>query len=442
MSDEIAIRVENLSKRYRIGAKEEVQDTLAGVLTDWVKRPGHNLRRLRDLTRFSDNGQQEPDDIVWALKDVSFEVKRGEVVGIIGRNGAGKSTLLKILSRITHPTTGRVEINGRVSSLLEVGTGFHPELTGRENIYLNGTILGMRKSEIDRKFDEIVDFSGIERFIDTPVKRYSSGMRVRLAFSVAAHLEPENLLVDEVLAVGDAEFQKRCLGKIEDVAARGRTVLFVSHSMPMILRFCERAVLLDSGRKIAFGVTRRVVRTYLQSSKESPTMRSWEYPSDAPGDNCVRLKSVRILTLDGQIADTFDIRSPLFVEVQYWNLREGIRPTAIIHFVNEQGITLFASNDWNNRDWWETPRSKSVVTAICKVPGNFLAEGTIFLLVAVNSYNPDVNHVLERDIIAFQVVERGTGDSVRGEYAGDDWPGVVRPMLEWAIKVRAISTDE
>ncbi len=232
MSD-IAIRVENLSKRYRIGLKEEMHDTFAASMMDFVRRPLENLRRLRRLSQFKENGH-EPEDIIWALKDVSFEVKRGEVVGLIGRNGAGKSTLLKILSNITYPTSGRVQMHGRVSSLLEVGTGFHPELTGRENIYLNGTILGMTKAEIDRKLDEILDFAGVEEFIDTPVKRYSSGMKVRLAFSVAAHLEPEILVVDEVLAVGDAEFQNKCLGKMGEVAKGGRTVLFVSHNMGAI----------------------------------------------------------------------------------------------------------------------------------------------------------------------------------------------------------------
>ncbi len=279
--NDIAIKVENLSKRYRIGLQEEMHDTLVGAMVDWLKRPAHNFRRLRRLTQFDDNvpvaGDQpsvlapsssEAPDIIWALKDVSFEVKRGEVVGIIGRNGAGKSTLLKILSRITHPTSGRIEIDGRVSSLLEVGTGFHPELTGRENIYLNGTILGMTRAEIDRKFDEIVDFSGVEKFIDTPVKFYSSGMGVRLAFSVAAHLEPEILLVDEVLAVGDAEFQKKCLGKMDEVAGEGRTVLFVSHNMATIRQLCETAILFDEGGVEMKGGVDCCIEKYLETSEQ------------------------------------------------------------------------------------------------------------------------------------------------------------------------------
>lgn len=240
-----AITVEDLSKAYRIGAKEEVPDTLTGALTNLVRAPLKNFSKLKNLSSIRANEQDE--DILWALRGVSFEIDKGDVVGIIGRNGAGKSTLLKILSRITEPTGGRAVIRGRVSSLLEVGTGFHPELTGRENVYMNGTILGMTKREIDRKFDEIVDFSGVEKFLDTPSKRYSSGMQVRLAFAVAAHLEPEILIIDEVLAVGDAEFQKKCLGKMRDVASEGRTVLFVSHNMPAIERLCEHAFLLQTG---------------------------------------------------------------------------------------------------------------------------------------------------------------------------------------------------
>jgi lipopolysaccharide transport system ATP-binding protein len=259
MSD-FAIRVENLSKAYRIGLKEQIPDTLVGALASWMRSPLRNFHNLRRLNTFHSNGDAE--DIVWALKDVSFDVREGEVVGIIGRNGAGKSTLLKILSRITDPTSGGATIRGRVSSLLEVGTGFHPELTGRENIYMNGTILGMSKREIDRKFDEIVAFSGVEKFLDTPIKRYSSGMKVRLAFSVAAHLEPEILIIDEVLAVGDAEFQEKCLGKMEDVARGGRTVLFVSHNMPAVEALCTRGMELDAGRLVTDGHTLDVIDHY------------------------------------------------------------------------------------------------------------------------------------------------------------------------------------
>ena len=260
MNGDIAIRVEGLSKKYRIGLKEQRHETFVGAVTDWIRQPIRNFRNLRKLTRF-DDGDEE--DVIWALRDVSFEVKRGEVVGIIGRNGAGKSTLLKILARITEPTSGRAFVNGRVGSLLEVGTGMHPELTGRENIYLSGTILGMTKAEIDKKFEEIVEFAELGKFIDTPVKRYSSGMKVRLGFAIAAHLEPEILLVDEVLAVGDAAFQKKCLGKMGDVARAGRTVLFVSHNMAAIQSICDKAMVIQNGNLIYIDDSNKAINYYM-----------------------------------------------------------------------------------------------------------------------------------------------------------------------------------
>lgn len=282
MPHDIAINVERLSKVYRIGMKDERPETLAGTVAGWIKSPFRNYRRLRSLSDFRDlqadcshprpaAGTKAPteEDILWALRDVSFQVKRGEVLGVIGRNGAGKSTLLKLLTGITEPTSGRAEIRGRVASLLEVGTGFHPDLTGRENIYLNGTILGMTRKEIDRKFDEIVDFSGIERFIETPVKRYSSGMYVRLAFAVAAHLDPEILLVDEVLAVGDMEFQKKCLGKMDAITKGGRTIIFVSHNMPAIENLCHRALLLNEGCVETLDEVHAVTGLYFRGMKAS-----------------------------------------------------------------------------------------------------------------------------------------------------------------------------
>jgi len=259
-----AIEVKNLSKRYRIGFEKQARDTFAEVIFDWITQPFRNFRRLRNLTQFEQENREERD-IIWALKDVSFDVQPGEIIGVIGKNGAGKSTLLKILSRITQPTSGSAILNGRISSLLEVGTGFHPEMTGRDNVYLNGTILGMSRVEVDQKFDEIVDFSGVKKFINTPVKFYSSGMRVRLAFSVAAHLEPEILMVDEVLAVGDADFQKKCLGKMEDVAQFGRTVLFVSHNMSAISKLCKRVIWLDDGKIVEDGPGDKVIQSYMMS---------------------------------------------------------------------------------------------------------------------------------------------------------------------------------
>ncbi len=284
-----AIVVEGLSKRYRIGLEDDRPDTLAGVLRGWFTSPLSNYRRLRGLSRFED---ENGDDVIWALREISFSVERGEMLGVIGRNGAGKSTLLKILSRITHPTSGRAVLAGRVSSLLEVGTGFHPELTGRENIYLNGTILGMSKREVDGKLNEIIEFSGVERFIDTPVKRYSSGMKVRLAFSVAAHLEPEILLVDEVLAVGDAEFRKRSLGKMENVAGEGRTVMFVSHNMAMMSSLCSRAILLEDGRIAIDGPVEDVIRTYLERTQGEHTRTSLGERNDRTGGEIFRFRSI------------------------------------------------------------------------------------------------------------------------------------------------------
>jgi lipopolysaccharide transport system ATP-binding protein len=291
----VAISIENLSKVYRLGAKNELHDTFVGAMTSLLRSPLQNFRNLRRLTSF--DFSKGADDILWALRDVSFQVCHGEVLGIIGRNGAGKSTLLKILSRITEPTTGCVTIHGRVASLLEVGTGFHQDLTGRENVYMNGTILGMRKREIDRKFDEIVEFSGVEKFIDTPIKRYSSGMKVRLAFSVAAHLDPEILIIDEVLAVGDAEFQKKCLGKMEDVSSQGRTVFFVSHSMAAIQRLCQRAILLRQGRCVMDGSTDAVVSeylSYLSHGIENPFV-----------DNPERTGNGEITFSDAKLLDSF-----------------------------------------------------------------------------------------------------------------------------------------
>ena len=363
MSD-IAIRVENLSKAYRIGLKEQQHETMLGAVAAWLKSPFSNFRDVRKLSHFEDikaedrrskiedssssishlpssgsalpapssqlpaSSSQLPspssqrDDLFWALRDISFEVKRGEAVGIIGRNGAGKSTLLKILSRITEPTGGRASVFGRVGSLLEVGTGFHPDLTGRENIYLNATILGMRKREVDAKFDQIVDFSGVEKFIDTPVKRYSSGMRVRLAFSVAAHLEPEILVIDEVLAVGDAAFQNKCLGKMDEVAGSGRTVLFVSHNMGALTTLCPRSIWLENGRLIDSGESQALVMKYISRSGE--LLPSGGYNNlnelERPPSLATRhseFKWVRALRIDGRQAGDFVEGEPFTVEVGF-----------------------------------------------------------------------------------------------------------------------------
>ncbi len=306
------ISVEDLSKAYRLGIKDKTRDTLVGSLFAMAKSPFVNWKRLASLDTHSPANRQ--GEIVWALKDVSFEVQAGEVIGIIGRNGAGKSTLLKILSRITEPTSGEVKLRGRVSSLLEVGTGFHPELSGRDNIYMNGTILGMTKREIDGKFDEIVEFSGVEKFLDTPVKRHSSGMQVRLAFAVAAHLEPEILIVDEVLAVGDADFQKKCLGKMQGVARSGRTVLFVSHNMAAVQNLCGKAILLEQGSVIAFDSCSEVTNQYLGStiSAASRDMASCRLTGMQPV-----IESVELLSADGTPGATIACGPAATIVIKY-----------------------------------------------------------------------------------------------------------------------------
>ncbi len=307
------IKVEDLSKRYRVGGDTPYYDTLRSALTDAFRAP---FRR-------TDDGSPKATNTFWALKDVSFEVKPGEVLGIIGRNGAGKSTLLKILSRITDPTDGRVEIYGRVGSLLEVGTGFHPELSGRENVFLNGAVLGMSKAEVAAKFDEIVAFAELDKFIDTPVKRYSSGMYVRLAFAVAAHLEPDILIIDEVLAVGDAMFQKKCLGKISSVAQQGRTVLFVSHNMVAIKTLCSRAILLRDGALADDGNPAQVANSYLGAGRTSRAETIWDDMSRAPSTRVFSLRAVRIRNREGKVTSELSAHEPFSVEVEYTNVSPG-----------------------------------------------------------------------------------------------------------------------
>jgi lipopolysaccharide transport system ATP-binding protein len=418
-SDARSIVVEGLGKRYVLGATTGARSSYRSLGEDLVGA----FRRDRRPT--------EPRHL-WALRNVSFDVSPGERVGVIGRNGAGKSTLLKLLSRITAPSEGRAEIRGRVGSLLEVGTGFHPELTGRDNISLAGAILGMQRREIAAKLDQIVEFAGVERFLDTPVKRYSSGMYLRLAFAVAAHLEPEILLVDEVLAVGDADFQKKCLGRMEEIGQSGRTVLFVSHSMPSVLRLCDRVVLFDQGGVLADGAPKEVIRTYLESGLGSSATREWETPEQAPGDTVCRLKAVRALQ-DGEPREEIDIARPLDIEAEYWLLQDADHPPFVnLHITNEDGVLLFITADYTNLAWRVEPRRQGTIRARCRIPANYLAEGRHFVLAAISSLNPTVIHANEADVVSFQVVDRTTGQGARGEWSGD-LPGVVRPLLPWTI---------
>jgi lipopolysaccharide transport system ATP-binding protein len=404
------IKVENISKLYYLGDRRA--NSLRDAIVNFIKKPALG------------NRQNE----LWALRDISFELAEGETLGIIGHNGAGKSTLLKILSRITRPTLGSAEIRGRIGSLLEVGTGFHNELSGRENIYLNGAILGMKRVEIDRKFDEIVAFSELEKFLDTPVKHYSSGMYMRLAFSVAAHLDPEVLVVDEVLAVGDISFQKKCLGKMRDIGESGRTVIFVSHDMQSVTRLCSRAVWLKNGELKRDGEAKQIVGEYLHEQSQTGSERVWT-EAEAPGSEVTRLRRLRVRDETGGTTGSADIRKPVGVEMTYDVLEAGKVLVPNLHFYNEQGACIFVSHDWNG-SWRTRPRPAGTYTSTVWIPGNFLAEGTVFVTAAVSTYTPFIVHFVERDAVTFNVIDSLEGDSARGDYAGL-LPGVVRPALEW-----------
>lgn len=422
----IAVRVENMSKQYHIGKRQEGYKTLRDTLADAFVAP---FRKVGKLLHGHAAGAAELDETIWALKDVSFEVKQGEVLGIIGRNGAGKSTLLKILSRITEPTTGFAEIRGRVGSLLEVGTGFHAELTGRENIFLNGAILGMTKAEINRKFDEIVAFSEVEKFIDTPVKHYSSGMYLKLAFAVAAHLEPEILIVDEVLAVGDARFQKKCLSKMQDVGKTGRTVIFVSHNMLAISRLCERIILLRDGQMAMDGPPLTVVSSYLDEGTEKRALREWDDPENAPGDKTVRLRAVRMLTEDGAVTDTVLTNQPFRLEMEYEVLLSGNWLVPNFNLYNEEGIKIFTTIDIEP-EWRQRPRPAGRYISSASIPGNLLSDGKVFVNAAMMTPQPFIARFLEENAISFQVIDDMDFNSARGDSPGYIG-GAVRPLLKW-----------
>jgi lipopolysaccharide transport system ATP-binding protein len=427
---DIAISVEHLSKSYLVGhnaAKAERYIALRDVLT----RNVHNLiRTTRDMISGRPIVQGDEVEEFWALKDVSFEIKSGDRVGIIGRNGAGKSTLLKILSRITEPTKGRVKIAGRVASLLEVGTGFHPELTGRENIFLNGAILGMTRSEIQRKFDAIVAFAEVEKFLDTPVKRYSSGMYVRLAFAVAAHLEPDILVVDEVLAVGDSQFQKRCLGKMEEIGHSGRTILFVSHNMAMISSLCEKAIQLDKGELCAFGATDRVVLGYATSGEGSPAAVNYRNYSRQIGDQYAQLLSAEVRNEQGAMVTEVEIAQPFSVRMEYRIISDADRvyiPNFRFHC--HDGSCAFVVNAVNVKKL-----SPGEYSAECHVPANFLNDGVYSIGFALTSYQSSVSvHFYERGSIMFNVRDPIDGIVTRAGYSGAI-PGAVRPLLPWTLK--------
>lgn len=435
MSD-IAIRVQGLGKRYNVAARRQPQPMLREVLTAALMTPFTKLadtaRRLTGRSADRDEALSEGSPThFWALRGVSFEVERAQIVGVIGGNGAGKSTLLRILSRITEPTEGRIEIHGRVASLLEVGTGFHPELTGRENVYLSGALLGMRKAEIDRKFDEILAFAEIDRFVDTPVKRYSSGMYVRLAFSVTAHLEPDILIVDEVLAVGDVAFQRKCLAKMEDARQEGRTVIFVAHNIPAVTRLCERALLMAHGTIQKDGPAAQIASEYVLSNLKTSAARAWPDLAAAPGDQVARLRGVRVRSEDGPTIEAVDIRRPVGLEMDY----EILQPDAVVlprfDVFSEAGLCLFATQD--PAPECRRPRELGRYTSTAWIPANLLTEGVLLIGVTLFSPTAHRHHVHEREAVAFHAVDGLDGAPAHRALEGT-LPGVIRPTLRWTTE--------
>lgn len=405
------IRVENLSKRYRIGARQthnSLRDTVAALVRSPLNRPR--------------NGEPIADETIWALKDVSFQVAPGEVIGIIGRNGAGKSTLLKILSRITKPTKGRVALNGRVGSLLEVGTGFHSELTGRENVFLNGAILGMSRKEIERKFDEIVAFAETERFLDTPVKHYSSGMTVRLAFAVAAHLEPEILIVDEVLAVGDASFQKKCLGKMNEISSAGRTVLFVSHDLGAVNALCKRAILLHEGSIVMSGSAVEVSAYYLNRANKLYSAITWASHPPGKSDEIALISAT--ITQRGVATSAIDCREPFTISLEYMNKLALPNSRFFIIVRNIKGEVLFTTSDYDANEVVERKAGRFISTVT--IPGELLKAGSYFGTVGADIKNERVIFA-ENDTFHFDVFE--SGDDTLAER--HKRVGLIAPVLNW-----------
>jgi lipopolysaccharide transport system ATP-binding protein len=416
---EIAIIVEGLSKRDRLCQRERyrtIRDTVAGG----ASAPLRWLAKLGGRGHLHLPGPEEPPHI-WALRDVSCEVRRGDVVGIVGPNGAGKSTLLKILSRITEPTEGHAKVRGRVASLLEVGTGFHPELTGRENVYLNGAILGMPRLEIDRKFDEIIAFAELERFVDTPVKRYSSGMYVRLAFAVAAHLESEILLVDEVLAVGDAAFQQKCLGKMNEVTRTGRTVLFVSHNAGAVTRLCQTAIWIDAGRVVRTGDAGKIVTEYL--AQVFARDAAWESARAAGGPASIR--SVRVLGRGGVDSGVIEFAEPFAVELRYEVSEPLLGCTAAVEVLNADGVVIFTSSERDSTDWEARRREPGLYRSACRIPGGLLRSGRYSVSAYVLRENVEFFDQ-QHNVVSFEVTPQGSP-------AWDGRAGVLAPVLPWDV---------
>lgn len=437
----VAIKIENLSKQYRLGLVSTRtlshdlnrwwQTSILGREDPYLKIGEENKISARRTPHASG---RTPDDYVWALKDINLEVEEGEVLGIIGKNGAGKSTLLKILSKVTAPTTGTIKARGRIASLLEVGTGFHYEMTGRENIYLNGAILGMTKVEINRKLDEIIDFAGVDRYIDTPVKRYSSGMLVRLGFAVAAHLEPEILIVDEVLAVGDAEFQKKAIGKMQDVSKNeGRTVFFVSHNMAAVGDLCKNAIILSNGKMLQKGPVRGIIDLYVESSTKIELINEWNDESKAPGGTFIRLRKMHTVNDENKITKYSLTTDNIGIYIEY-EIQQAIPFFTLgINFFCANKVHLFSSHDSNK---YEASKiiPKGTFSTIVWIPGNLLQEGEYVVSVAGMRYNPFTVLFHENDLLRVQIIDT-MNQSAKPEYCNIDFPGLIRPKLSWdAIK--------
>jgi lipopolysaccharide transport system ATP-binding protein len=399
-----AISIENISKKYILSHKKKKYQNLKESVSGFFGE------------LFTSKDEEETKEVFWALRNVSFDIEQGDRIGIVGSNGAGKSTLLKILSRITEPTSGQVKVNGRMASLLEVGTGFHPELTGRENIFLNGAILGMKQQEIKGQFDEIVSFAGIEKFLDTPVKRYSSGMYVRLGFAIAAHLEPEILIVDEVLAVGDSEFQKKCLGKMKDVSSSGRTILFVSHNSTAIQGLCNKAAFLQKGNLVKYGEVGEVLHDYMTSISKFQLQQNWETPENAPGNDKVRIKNIEIVPEFINANKNIDVRTPLKINIEFWNMLESAHLNLSIFLYNMTGECVF------NVGSQAKTFSKGLITALLEIPANFLNDGSYYISVMIVKDTADPIYFME-DAISFDVADWREGTNWYGK-----WPGAVRPI--------------
>ena len=429
----IAIKAENLSKAYQLG--EIGTGTISRDLERWYARMRGKEDPFLQIGETNDRTAKGNSDIVWSLKDINFEIEQGDAVGIIGRNGAGKSTLLKVLSRVTSPTSGRITGKGRIASLLEVGTGFHPELTGRENIYLNGAILGMRKKEITRKFDEIVDFAGVERYIDTPVKRYSSGMYVRLAFAVAAHLESEILIVDEVLAVGDAEFQKKCLGKMGEVSkGEGRTVLFVSHNMGAISNLCNNSMLLKHGNLVSMGITKSIIEQYMISSSKDDGYKNHEEIDFQTRNNNFKLLSVGLFGSNGY-TNEFILNEPIHCEIQYEITEIATTCVPSIHLLDKYGECILAtfnsdSATLNNDPLYGKVLERGIYKTICTIPSNFLNQNTYQISVFLSESERFTEMTVATQVLTFSAIDDGETSK---EFSGT-WVGLVRPKLNWSTE--------